>query len=307
MPDLLRDQLQAALGGAYTLARELGGGGMSRVFLARDEGLSREVVVKVLMPELALGLMAERFAREVQLTARLQEPHIVPVLAAGTTTGGLPYYLMPFVAGESLRARMTGGPPTSQGEAVSILRDVAKALAYAHRHGAVHRDVKPENVLLCDGTAVVTDFGIAKAVAASTTQTAALLTGDDGPVSGSTLTRTGTSIGTPAYMAPEQAAGDAVDHRTDIYAWGVIAYELLAGRHPFAGKTSGQQFLAAHIAEEPLSLGVVRPDLPPALADLVARSMAKDPAERPQSAGEVVHALDAVTGRVARAPASEAK
>ncbi|HET7457649.1 MAG TPA: serine/threonine-protein kinase [Gemmatimonadaceae bacterium] len=307
MSDLLRDQLQAALGGAYTLERELGGGGMSRVFVARDESLRREVVVKVLMPELALGMMAERFAREVQLTARLQEPHIVPVLAAGTTADGLPYYLMPFVVGESLRARMTSAAPTSQGEAVSILRDVAKALAYAHRHGAVHRDVKPENVLLSDGTAVVTDFGIAKAVAAAATQPDGLHTGDRaGPAPGSTLTRTGTSIGTPAYMAPEQAAGDLVDHRTDIYAWGVMAYELLAGRHPFAGKTTGQQLLAAHIAETPLSLGAVRPDVPPALVELVTRSMAKDPAERPQTAGELVRALDAVAGRLPGGPDDQA-
>ena len=156
----LQDRLQTALGGAYTLGRELGGGGMAHVFVARDAALGRDVVVKVLSPELVQGLSAERFAREIRLVAALQEPHIVPVLAAATTADGLPYYTMPFVEGESLRHRLAEGRvPLAQ--AVAILRDVARALAYAHGRGIVHRDVKPANVLLSSGTAMVTEFGIA--------------------------------------------------------------------------------------------------------------------------------------------------
>jgi serine/threonine-protein kinase len=282
--DSLRDQLQTSLGTAYTLGRELGGGGMSRVFVAREEALGRDAVVKVLAPELAVGLSAERFAREIKLAAALQAPHIVPVLTAGVTAAGLPYYTMPFIAGESLRARISQGP-MPRSEAVAVLRDVATALEYAHGRGLVHRDIKPENVLLSGRTAMVTDFGIAKALSVSQTHA------PDGPAIG-TLTQLGTSLGTPAYMAPEQAAGDAVDQRADTYAWGVIAFELLAGRHPFAGKTSAQQLLAAQIAEVPPPLGDVAPAVPPALATLVAACLAKDPAKRPASGGEVLAALE---------------
>jgi eukaryotic-like serine/threonine-protein kinase len=283
----LQDRLQTALGGAYTLGRELGGGGMARVFVARDAALGRDVVVKVLSPELAQGLNAERFAREIRLVAALQEPHIVPVLAAATTADGLPYYTMPFVEGESLRHRLAAGP-VPLAEAVAILRDVARALAYAHGRGIVHRDVKPANVLLSSGTAVVTDFGIAKALREAKTQAPDGLAG----AADGTLTQVGTSLGTPAYMAPEQAAGDAVDHRADLYAWGVLAYELLAGRHPFADRTSPQQFLAAQLTETPRPLRVVAPSVPSALAALVTRCLAKDPAHRPASANELLAALD---------------
>src|SRR5688572_10527005 len=189
--DSLRDQLQSSLGTAYTLERELSGGGMAHVFLARDETLRRSVVVKVLPIELGAGLSAERFAREIRLAAQLQEPHIVPVLSAGTTREGLPYYTMPFVRGESLRKRLSSGPLPVP-EATSILRDVARALAYAHEQGIVHRDIKPENVLLAGDTAVVTDFGIAKAVGAARTRE------PDATASG-TLTEAGTYLGTPAY------------------------------------------------------------------------------------------------------------
>jgi eukaryotic-like serine/threonine-protein kinase len=290
VPDALRDQLQASLGTAYTLEREIGGGGMSRVFVAREEALGRDVVVKVLTPELAQGVSAERFAREVRLAAALQEPHIVPVHSAGVMADGLPYYTMPYVRGESLRVRLARGPVPLT-EAVAILRDVATALEYAHGRGIVHRDIKPENVLLSGRTAVVADFGIAKALEASRTRAP---DGPAAPMEG--LTQFGTSLGTPAYMAPEQAAADpATDHRADLYAWAVMAYELLAGRHPFADKTSPQALMAAHFSEIPAPLPKT---LPRPLAALVARCLAKDPAERPASAAEVLNALEGRGGSV---------
>ena len=282
MSDSLRDQLQASLGTGFTIDRELGGGGMSRVFVAHDEALGRDVVVKVLPQELAQSLSVERFTREIKLAAALQEPHIVPVLSAGQTAEGLPWYTMPLVKGDSLRARLNAGRvPLS--ESIGILRDVARALAHAHANGVVHRDIKPENVLLSSGTAMVTDFGIAKALAASTTQ-----------APGGTLTQVGTSIGTPAYMAPEQAAGDgATDHRADLYAWGVMAHELLAGRHPFADKTTPQALMAAHFSETPTPLTTSRHGVPTPLGALVQRCLEKDPAKRPQSAHDLVQSLDA--------------
>jgi eukaryotic-like serine/threonine-protein kinase len=280
----VRAQLEAALGTSYSFERELGGGGMSRVFVARDESLGRDVVVKVLSPELAASLSAERFTREIKLAAALQEPHIVPLLAAGTTADGLPYYTMPFVRGASLRARLKAGPvPLSEG--VGILRNIAQALAYANTHGIVHRDVKPDNVLLSSGTAVVTDFGIAKAVKASAMH-----------APGGTLTSAGTSIGTPAYMAPEQAVGDGnADHRADLYAWGVVAYEVLSGAHPFADCTTPLAMVAAHISDTPVSLGQVKPGIPREITDLVMQCLAKDPSERPKDADEVLARLGDVS------------
>jgi tRNA A-37 threonylcarbamoyl transferase component Bud32/tetratricopeptide (TPR) repeat protein len=277
----LLTQLQKTLGDAYHLERELGGGGMSRVFVADEKRLDRKVVVKVLSPDLAQGLSAERFEREIRTVAGLQQANIVPVLTAGDTDG-LPFYTMPFVEGESLRARLARGP-LAVAEVVSVLKDVSKALAYAHQRGVVHRDIKPDNVLISGGTAVVTDFGIAKAISAARTS--------DG---GATLTQVGTSIGTPAYMAPEQAAGDAgIDHRADIYALGAMAYELLTGQLVFPDRTA-PRMLAAHMSEEPRPLGVLRADVPAPLAELVMRCLAKDPANRPQSAGDVVRVLETI-------------
>ena len=274
----LRERLQQALGGAYALERELGGGGMARVFVAEETALGRRVVVKVLAPEFAQELSAERFAREIRLSARLQHPNIVPVLAAGAA-GRVPYYTMPYVDGESLRARLERGRP-ALAEAVPLLRDVARALAYAHAHGVVHRDIKPENVLLSGDAVVVADFGVAKAVDAARSANAPDAGADAGRAA--TLTQLGMVVGTPAYMAPEQAAGDpAVDHRADLYAWGVVAYELLAGRHPFAERRTTHALIVAHLMEEPTPLGAARPEVPPALADLVTRCLAKDPAARP--------------------------
>lgn len=283
MSDVLSERLKASLGGAYTLERELGGGGMSRVFVAEELSLGRKVVVKVLPPDLAAGVSVERFKREIQMAARLQHPHIVPVLSAGDSDG-LPYYTMPFVQGSSLRARLARGA-LSITEAVGILREVARALAYAHEEGVVHRDIKPDNVLLQGGSAVVTDFGIAKALSASRT----------GGPGGATLTQHGTSIGTPAYMAPEQMAGDpTVDHRADIYAYGVMAYELLSGHTPFHSLTP-QRMLAAQMSERPVPIDEVRTDTPPMLAEMVMRCLEKDPASRPQGAADIARVLENVT------------
>ncbi|MBL0169862.1 MAG: protein kinase [Gemmatimonadaceae bacterium] len=284
----IRDQLQTTLGDAYTLERELGGGGMSRVFVAHERALGRTVVVKVIAPELAEGVSAERFAREVKLAARLQQANIVPVLSTGSS-GSLPYYTMPFVTGESLRARIAGGAALGVAQAVSILRDVARALAYAHSQGVVHRDIKPENILLSGGTAVVTDFGIAKALSASRT-----LDGSANSSTSASLTQAGGSIGTPAYMAPEQAVGADVDLRADIYAWGVVAYELLTGTHPFAGKVNSAQMIAAHLSETPAAVTSRNRDVPTALDDLVQRCLSKDPTHRPANAEEVLQSLDGV-------------
>ena len=279
----LRTELQNHLGAAYVLGRELGGGGMSRVFLAEEVRLGRQVVIKVLSPELAQGLNVDRFEREIRLAASLQQANIVPLLVAGDI-GGLPYFTMPYVEGESLRARL-GRDPLSISEIVTILRDVTRALAYAHARGVVHRDIKPDNVLLSGGAAVVTDFGIAKAISASRT----------GGAEGATLTQLGTSLGTPAYMSPEQVAGDPnVDHRADLYSLGCVAFELLTGQQPFGNRTP-QRMLAAHLTEEAPAVSGLRPDCPPQLAALVAQLMAKNPDERPQSAAELIPVLDTGT------------
>ena len=279
----LRSQVQQALFASHTLGNELGGGGMSRVFAATETALGRKVVVKVLPPEMAEGLSVERFKREIQLAARLQHAHIVPVLTAGEI-GELPYYTMPFVDGHSLRARLGSGEPLPITEVIAVLRDVAKALAYAHKQGVVHRDIKPENVLLSEGSAVVADFGIAKALAASRK-------GE----SGGTLTQIGTSLGTPAYMAPEAAAADpGTDHRADIYAFGTMAYEMLAGRTPFNNRTP-QKLLAAQMSERPQSIDEIRADVPPLLAQLVMKCLEKDADDRPQSAADLVRVLESVT------------
>jgi tetratricopeptide (TPR) repeat protein len=273
----LQDRLATSFRSAYRIERELGGGGMSRVFLAEELALGRRVVIKVLPPELGTTLSPERFEREVRLAAGLQHPHIVPLLAAGAADGVL-YYTMPFVAGESLRARIDREGPLPVGDVVRHLRDVADALAAAHAQGIVHRDIKPDNVLLTHNHAVITDFGIAKAVSAA--------------ADGMPRTETGIAVGTPAYMAPEQAAGDAhLDHRADIYAVGVMAYEMLAGEPPFRGPNV-QALIAAHLTRAPVPLGELRPNVPPALAALIARCMEKLPADRPASAAELTAQLD---------------
>jgi TolB-like protein/tRNA A-37 threonylcarbamoyl transferase component Bud32 len=282
LTDSLQDQLTHALGGAYRLERELGGGGMSRVFLATEIALGRRVVVKVLHPELAAELTAERFAREIHLIARLQQANIVPLLTTGRTNE-LPYYTMPFVDGLSLRQRIAEHGALPIAESIGILRDIARALAYAHEAGVAHRDIKPENVLLSGGAAVVTDFGIAKAVTEAR----------HSPGTSATLTKTGTGIGTPAYMSPEQAAGDPhTDHRSDIYAFGCVAYELLTGYPPFR-RNAPHELIAAHMIETPVSVLAFRAETPAPLARLIERCLEKSPDRRPQSARELLDALDA--------------
>jgi serine/threonine-protein kinase len=281
----LRDELQRTLGESYTIERELGGGGMSSVFVARDNSLGRNVVVKVLPYELAATVSVDRFKREIMLSAALQHPHIVPVLSAGETDG-LPFFIMPFVDGESLRTRLSRGP-LSVREAVSILKDVARALVYAHGRGIIHRDIKPDNILLSSGSATVTDFGVAKALSASREGNRPATSTRSG-----TITLVGTSIGTPAYMAPEQAAGDPnTDHRADLYALGIVGYEMLVGTPPFHGRAP-QQLLAAQLTEAPPPIATRRYDVPQALAALIMRLLEKEPANRPKSAADVARALE---------------
>ncbi len=279
MQNDLLEYLDEILGDAYVLERELGGGGMSRVFLAEDRALGRRVVVKVLSPELLAGVNRERFKREIQLTARLQHPHIVPILSSGEVDG-IPYYMMPFVEGESLRVHLARNGALPVSEAVSILRDVARALEFAHEKGIIHRDIKPENILLVGSTAAVADFGVAKALATSRA-----------PSETSAITELGTAIGTPQYMAPEQAAADeTVDQRADLYAFGCVAYEVLTGEPPFVGSPS--VMIRAHFTQVPAPIGAKRADVPEALAALIARCLEKDPNERPSSARELIPALD---------------
>jgi serine/threonine protein kinase/tetratricopeptide (TPR) repeat protein len=281
-------RLQTTLGDAYSLERELGGGGMSRVFVAKEAALGRSVVVKVMSGDAMAGISAERFAREVRTAASLQHPNIVPVLTTGIADG-LPYYTMPYVRGESLRVRMNAGERLPRRHAISILRDLARALQYAHAEGIIHRDIKPDNVLLAGDAAVVTDFGIAKAISAARTGAV-----ESSPTSSNpyTLTQAGLSVGTPAYMAPEQAAADTIDHRIDIYAWGVVAYELLSGSHPFPDKLTAVQLMAAHVGETPAPLSERVPDVQPALAKLVMWCLEKKPENRPGSVTEVLDALE---------------
>jgi hypothetical protein len=274
------DHLQEALGSAYQLDHELEGGGMSRVFVATDKALDRTVVVKVLPPDLAAGVNRERFRREIQLAAKLQHPHIVPLLSAGEH-GDLLWYTMPYIEGESLRAAIERKREFSVREVTRILHDVVDALAYAHTRGVIHRDIKPANILTQGLHALVTDFGVAKALSAA--------------LPSSSVTSAGIAIGTPAYMAPEQLAGDpSADHRIDIYAVGLLAYELLTGESPFSSP-SPRETLAAQMSREPAQLDAVRRSVPPQLSRLVMRCLAKDPDARPATAQAVLDELDSMT------------
>jgi serine/threonine-protein kinase len=288
----LLTQLQEALGHAYRVEQELPGGGMSRLFRATEASLGRQVVIKVLPPEMSGSVSARRFQREIELTAHLQHPHILPVLAAGAKDGIL-YYVMPFVAGESLRHRLVREGKLPVADACRMLREMADALAFAHAEGIVHRDMKPENILLQGSHAVLADFGVAGALEAA--QGGA----PEGPPGIRTqLTGTGTSVGTPSYMAPEQLAADAtVDGRSDLYALGVIGYEMLAGERPFAG-LAGPQLLVARLTETPEPLHWVRPEVSEELSAVIARAMARDPEDRFQWATEMHDAIEAASPRV---------
>jgi tetratricopeptide (TPR) repeat protein/tRNA A-37 threonylcarbamoyl transferase component Bud32 len=275
----LRERLQTALGAGYRIENELGGGGMSRVFLAEEVRLGRRVVVKVLPPEMSMGVSVDRFEREIQLAAKLQHPHIVPLLTAGASEDLL-YYIMPYIEGESLRAKLGREGELPVAEALRILRDVLDALAYAHGQHVVHRDIKPDNVLLSGKHALVTDFGVAKAVADATRR--------------QTLTSMGVALGTPLYMAPEQAAADPhIDHRADLYAAGATAYEMLCGRPPFPGVTP-QAVLAAHLTDAPEPVTKHRTAVPEALNALILRCLEKKPADRWQRAEDIVAQLEAM-------------
>jgi serine/threonine protein kinase len=284
----LRDQLQGTLGAAYALDHELGGGGMSRIFVATETAFGRSVVVKVLPPDLVDSVNMERFRREIRLAASLKHPNIVPVLTTGESSG-VPYYTMPLVPGSSLRTRLREAGALPLAEVLGIMLGVAKALAHAHAHGVVHRDIKPENILLSGGTALVTDFGIAKAI-----------WNCSGHSVSTTLTAIGTTVGTPEYMAPEQAAADpAIDHRADIYSFGCMAYEMLAGQPPFVGMAP-HRILKAQRTQTPAPVTEFRADAPRALAALVMRCLAKKPANRPQSAEQLVQVLESSAVQVGR-------
>ena len=275
--DPFRDDLQQALSPAYTIQRELTGGGMSRVFVALEHSLGRTVVVKVLKPELGAGVNRERFRREIMLAAQLQHPHIVPVLSAGEH-GDLIWYTMPFVEGVSLRESLAHVGSFSPRTVIRVLHDVLDALAYAHRRGVIHRDIKPGNILHHGSHSLVTDFGVAKALSASL------------PHSGTTSV--GIAIGTPAYMAPEQLAADpTADHRMDLYAVGLLAYELLTGVQPFSGE-SPQATMAAQLTRMPTPLEECCPGVPPELSSLVMRLLAKRPDDRPPTADAALVELE---------------
>jgi serine/threonine-protein kinase len=271
----LAARLAAALADRYALERELGRGGMATVYLAQDLKHDRPVALKVLHPEIAAGLGTERFLREIRLTARLQHPHILPVFDSGVAAGQ-PWYTMPYVRGESLRDRLRREVQLSVETALEITRQVAFALEYAHREGVVHRDIKPENVLLSEGQALVADFGVARAVGAASEEA---------------LTGTGMALGTPAYMAPEQASASQVDGRTDVYALGCVLYELLAGEAPFTGPTP-QAIMAKRFAQPAPSVLIVRPTVPRTVDEAIRKAMAPVPADRFPSAAKFTEALD---------------
>jgi serine/threonine-protein kinase len=289
----LKEQLQAALGTSYILERELGRGGMATVYLAQDAKHGRPVALKVLHPDLAASLGPERFRREITLAAKLQHPHILTVLDSGETATGELWFTMPYVEGESLRGRLTRQRQLAVADALRITCEVALALEYAHRHGVIHRDVKPENILLtADGQALVADFGIARALT-------------PGPASG-TLTETGMAIGTPQYMSPEQAAGErTLDGTSDVYSLGAVLYEMLAGEPPFTGPTA-QAIVAKMMAGEPPSIRRVRPSVPAAIDVTIQKALAPVPADRFPTALEFSKALDAAerTGETAAAAAA---
>ena len=279
--------MQLALGNGFVIERELGGAGASHVFVAEERALGRRVVIKVLPKSLTSGVNIERFRREIAVAARLQHPHLVPLLTAGVvTTSGTPWFSMPFVEGESLRELLMRRGAMSVSTAARLMREIALALAYAHGRGIVHRDIKPENVLLSDGVAMITDFGVAMAVDTAISE---------GVPRTRRLTGAGTTLGTPAYCAPEQiASAGAVDQRADLYSFGCVAYEMLTGAPPFAGR-SLRDVLVAQVNEQPEPIDRVRGGLPPSISQIVMRCLEKDPVNRPETAAEIVRVIDGLT------------
>jgi serine/threonine-protein kinase len=277
-------ELQAALGPGFRVLRELGGGGMSRVFVANELALGREVAVKVIAPDVMPGMSVDRFRLEMQLAARLQHPAIVPVLGTGSANG-LTWFTMPLVAGETLRERLARDTRLPIADVIRLARDLFEALGTAHSAGVVHRDIKPENLFVSNRHLLVADFGVARAISQSTSSGDARLTG------------VGLALGTPAYMSPEQALADAMlDHRADLYSAGLVVYEMLSGSLPFDA-TTPQGFLTAHLSTPPRPLLPLRGDTPVALARLVMQCLEKEPAKRPASAAEVLERLEQLTGQ----------
>ncbi len=269
------ERLKTAVADRYTIERELGAGGMATVYLAHDVKHDRRVAVKVLRPELAAVLGAKRFLNEIKVTANLQHPHILPLHDSGEA-GGFVYYVMPYVEGESLRAKLEREKELSIEEAIEITKAVASALDYAHRQDVIHRDIKPENILLHDGQPVVADFGIALAVSAA---------------DGTRLTETGLSLGTPQYMSPEQAMGDReLDGRSDIYSLACIMYEMLVGEAPYTGPTA-QAILTKIVTEEPKPVTQTRNTVPEHVDVAIRKALAKLPADRFATAAELVEAI----------------
>jgi len=279
-------RLAAALADRYRIERELGQGGMATVYLADDLKHHRKVAIKVLRPELAEALGAERFLREIETTANLRHPHILPLYDSGDADGFL-FYVMPLVEGESLRDRLDREKQLPLDDALRIAREVADALSYAHARGVVHRDIKPENILLESGHAVVADFGIARAVSAA---------------GGEKLTATGMAIGTPQYMSPEQAAGERdLDGRSDLYSLACMLYEMLAGQPPFTGPTV-ESVVRQHMTVEPRAITQIRPAVPAEVAGVLQRALAKNPADRFNPVAQFADALGQRNGPMA-APA----
>ena len=270
------DRLRTALSDRYTIEHELGAGGMATVYLAHDHKHDRKVAIKVLRPELAAVLGAERFLQEIKVTANLHHPHILELYDSGDADGAL-YYMMPYVEGESLRDRLNRDKQLPIDDAMAVAREVADALSFAHSRGVVHRDIKPENILLEAGHAVIADFGIARAVSVA---------------GGERLTETGLALGTPAYMSPEQAAGTGdLDGRSDVYALGCVLYEMLAGQPPFTGVTA-ESLIHQHVTVEAPPVTNTRPSVQPAVSSAIAKALAKTPADRFATANEFAQALE---------------
>lgn len=272
----IEDQIRSALHGTYRVEHEIGAGGFGTVYLAEDLRHGRKVAIKLLRPEVAASAGAERFLREIRIIASLQHPNILGLIDSGATDDLL-YYVMPYVEGSTLRVRLAREGEFAIDESVRLLREIAEALAHAHERGVVHRDVKPENVLFMAGHALLADFGIAKALVDR--------------VPAAEATQVGTVVGSPGYMAPEAVTGESTDHRTDLYAFGVLAYEVLGGQHPFFGIGPAQMMLA-HLTREVPPLRQLRPDVPAELEALVMRCLAKKPSDRWQSAADLARRFD---------------